>query len=371
MAVNYLTFGGIRSIDHFVWITGSGTYSAPERDAEFVSVPGRNGDLVIDNGKWRNIIVTYPAFIPYDFENHMRDFRAQMCRKLGYQRLEDTYHPDEFRLGTFVNGLDPAMRQWNKSGEFDLVFNCKPQRFLKAGETPIQFLTITGGSSSLTTGYIPVSSSLDYSVSCAAGDSLQLEFETFTNTGVPAGTHYKFNQEDGATGSQTFSSNEKYTRIKVTGFTDADAVEVRIQGDITVDGESMTLDARIARSVRVENPTGYPAKPLIEILAKQIPHVTITNYNDGEPGDVFDFYSSETPDSHLWLDCDLQYLYNDDKENLTNYLTITTAETAAGQPLVFPELSGDEIEIELVSPSVLTFDKGLSIVNIYPRWWTL
>ena len=59
----YLTFNGKNSAEFGVWISGGGTYNAPARDVEMVSVPGRNGDISYDNGRFQNVAVTYPAFI--------------------------------------------------------------------------------------------------------------------------------------------------------------------------------------------------------------------------------------------------------------------------------------------------------------------
>ena len=106
-------FGGVDFAENGVWLSGSGTFSAPQRDVTMVSVPGRNGDLIIDNGKWNNITVTYPCFIRDNFDQNMAAFRSLMCSKLGYQKLEDSYHPDEYRLGAFSEGLFPTMRQRN------------------------------------------------------------------------------------------------------------------------------------------------------------------------------------------------------------------------------------------------------------------
>lgn len=141
--MNYITFAGVSSSDYKIGISGSGTYGAPERDIETVSVPGRSGDLYIDNNRFKNITVTYPAFISSDFGKRFGGFRAFMMSQKGYQRLEDTYHPDEYRLAIFTGPMDPDVKVLNRSGEFDISFNCKPQRWLKSGEEPIT-LTASG-----------------------------------------------------------------------------------------------------------------------------------------------------------------------------------------------------------------------------------
>lgn len=135
----YLVFDGKASTDFGVWISGGGTFNAPGRDFETVSVPGRNGDLTLDNGRYKNVQVTYPAFISSDFSARIEAFRSWICSKTGYKRLEDTYHPDEYRLGIYQGGLSVKTAPRNIAGSFDITFNCKPQRYLKSGEHAVSF----------------------------------------------------------------------------------------------------------------------------------------------------------------------------------------------------------------------------------------
>lgn len=91
--------------------------------------------MIIDNGQYSNIEVTYPAFVYSDFKANMAGIRSALLSQDGYKRLEDTYHPDEFRLGYFRGGIEVEARPQNDAGQFELTFTCKPQRFLKSGET--------------------------------------------------------------------------------------------------------------------------------------------------------------------------------------------------------------------------------------------
>lgn len=133
-----LTFDGEQSGDYGLYITGAGTFNAPTRDVEMVTIPGRNGSFAHDRGRFDNIEVTYPAGVygsdESDFADKIADIRAWLCSKKGYVRLIDEYNPNEFRLAVYKSGLEvtPALL---KAGEFDLVFECKPQRFLTSGET--------------------------------------------------------------------------------------------------------------------------------------------------------------------------------------------------------------------------------------------
>lgn len=138
---NTLTFGGVNSGDYGIYITGEGVYSAPERAVELTAVPGRNGAVPVDLGRWENIEVVYPASTgqnsQVDFRTAVADFRNAVASKLGYQRLEDTYHPDEYRMALFIAGMEVEAEAGGITGEFELRFNCKPQRFLTSGETAV------------------------------------------------------------------------------------------------------------------------------------------------------------------------------------------------------------------------------------------
>lgn len=142
MGVNvyeYLTFDGKSTADFGVWISGGGTFDAPARDVETISIPGRNGDLYRDNGRYRNITVTYPAFISSRFQPRMDAFRAWLCSHVGYYRLEDSYHPDEYRMGLFKAAVSVSTTVRNLAGTFALSFDCKPQRWLKSGDIPVVY----------------------------------------------------------------------------------------------------------------------------------------------------------------------------------------------------------------------------------------
>lgn len=140
-----LVFDDIDSRDYGIYITGSAVFNSPERDVEMIEIPGRNGSYALDNGRFNNIEVTYPAGLfggsEADFAAGIRAFRNALASRIGYKRLEDDYNPDEYRMAVYRSGLDVTPAQL-KAGEFEIVFNCQPQRFLKSGETAV---TITSG----------------------------------------------------------------------------------------------------------------------------------------------------------------------------------------------------------------------------------
>ena len=143
---NSLEFDGVNSLDHGIYITGESVYNAPERDVESLEIAGRNGDYLLDKGRWKNIDVTYNAGAfgsdQSEFAAKIRQFRNLLASRYGYHRLTDTYNPNEYRLGVFKNAVEVEASSYKRAGEFDLVFNCKPQRYLTSGETE---LTVTSG----------------------------------------------------------------------------------------------------------------------------------------------------------------------------------------------------------------------------------
>ncbi len=139
--LNTLTYAGKNIADFGVFIAGDGAYDSPEKVGETIHIPGRNGAMFLSDGSWENIEVVYPAFIGTMDENNFRTqmgaLRAWMMAQGGYNRLEDTYHPDEYRLGIYSAAIETVPTQYNRAGSFELIFNCKPQRFLKSGDEPI------------------------------------------------------------------------------------------------------------------------------------------------------------------------------------------------------------------------------------------
>ena len=132
------TFDNTNSAQYGVYITGQGVFNAPERNVEMVEIPGRDGAYALDKGNFNNIEVTYPAGIvadtEADFATAVSNLRNFLCSKQGYCRLTDDYNSGEYRMAVYKSGLDVS-HEGLRTGEFDIVFECKPQRWLTSGET--------------------------------------------------------------------------------------------------------------------------------------------------------------------------------------------------------------------------------------------
>lgn len=145
--LNKFIFDGVDSSDYDVLVSGEGVFNSPERDVEVIEVPGRNGAFILDKGRFKNIEVTYPI---KNHEASLEDYRSKLAglrnalgSKVGYKRLEDTFHPDEYRMAQFSGPMSVDPIKYNYATDaIDITFNCKPQRYLKSGETE---QTVTSG----------------------------------------------------------------------------------------------------------------------------------------------------------------------------------------------------------------------------------
>ena len=134
---DYFTYAGTDSTSYGGIIETRPSYTAPTRVVEKFSVRGRSGDLIIDTGSYENVERTYKIFVPYA---NISDFINLLKGQVGYQRLEDTYEADVYRKAACINAFE-TFNIFDDFGEAEVTFDCKPQRYLKSGETAITYTT--------------------------------------------------------------------------------------------------------------------------------------------------------------------------------------------------------------------------------------
>lgn len=107
-----------------------------ERDIERKEVPGRSGDVIIDNGRYKNVTVKYScAILPEDGV----PYRTTVARAVDflkssatYRQLRNTYDPDRFREAR-VEGNYSVESIVEQAGKVEIAFDCKPQYWLVSG----------------------------------------------------------------------------------------------------------------------------------------------------------------------------------------------------------------------------------------------
>lgn len=133
MSRNYLIYNGKDFRDFDCYLFHDSIFGQPEKDVEIIPIPGRNGDVLIDQGKYRDIAHSYGCIIIRDFKRNFAALRNFLVEQTGYFRLEDTFNPDEFYMAYHTGGIEPTDAN-ARMGKFTLSFTRQPQRFLKSGE---------------------------------------------------------------------------------------------------------------------------------------------------------------------------------------------------------------------------------------------
>lgn len=132
-----LIYDGVSSRDIGVTVEGFPGTVMPKKDLEVTTIPGRNGALVYDYGTYSNYTQNYTIH----WRNVGRDARiTEWLHKPGYHRLEDSFHPEHYRMayvGT-NQSLDNRMEVLHR---IPVAFECKPQWFRKNGDLPIAIST--------------------------------------------------------------------------------------------------------------------------------------------------------------------------------------------------------------------------------------
>ncbi len=106
---------------------------------EAQTIPGRNGDLVFYTGSYQNRSGSASCFcLQKDVEKAVSSAGRFLMGKKGYRRLETSDDPDHYWLARVENSPQIAMRL-RTLAPFSIGFDCKPQRFVKAGENAVVF----------------------------------------------------------------------------------------------------------------------------------------------------------------------------------------------------------------------------------------
>lgn len=383
---NAIIYDDLNSADYGVYITNAGAYKKPVKKYKKYSVPGRNGDLYVEEDAYKNVEIRYPLVAYDDFENKFDSFAAALLRKKGYLRLEDTIHPDCFRLAEYTDGFDPDQVTTDgmmASGE--IIFDCKPQLYLKSGEEPLQFMVVmidqdeieeegeTYIRESYQTGRYKLGTSKAYTIKVHTknGATANLIVVGSYDDNPSPFSYFRTmdNVVDGGTMTDTITDGVTDS-LEFAFFADdnhaLDDIWLEISMTILVDGVDMPINAIMAKKWTITNPTGFASKPLFEYFFVTDTAIKITNIVDGVEEEYFNVSSSNSAVMPcVYMDCDSQYMYDKDGNNLSQTLTITTAQDAKGRNLVFPRFGTDDILIEMGVGSHDT----LGILNIYPRWW--
>lgn len=141
-----IVFNGISTSDLGVVVQTPPVYSFPSKNYELLQIEGRSGDIVIEKDSYQNVRRTYYLALVFRKNTSFVENASALVNWLmsanGYARLEDSYEPEYYRLALYRSSGDLANYN-DKATTIQVSFECKPQRFLKIGDTPVE-ITQTG-----------------------------------------------------------------------------------------------------------------------------------------------------------------------------------------------------------------------------------
>lgn len=395
-----LIFDGEDSRDYGVYITGQAVFNAPEREVEMITIPARNGLFALDQGRFENIEVTYPAGIfadsDADFAQAISEFRNFLCSRKGYCRLTDDYNPDEYRMAIYKEGLDVKLSEL-KAGEFNITFDCKPQRFLTSGDTAVTvasggtvtnptlfesspLLEVTGyGNINLGGKTVTVNNSVlgEIRVSSAPVGTSSMSFnQYYGNLNTGDSIYRKDSSGPRAQVTISSSSNVSVTVGSVSNCTanaqiiSATRSAVRIyptqpqfvKGTASSITSTATITLTVGSSsytVTITVTTAYqpsPAQISMNVSASGIP--SSASYTTGYYWVDFYGYSTKTiMPTPMYIDLDIGEAYGYVNNQLTSFNNIVS------MPAELPVLESGSNSI--------TYDNTVTNLKIVPRWWKI
>lgn len=134
-----IVYGGEASDDYGIVVSEAPVFDRPVRKTEVFNVPGRNGSILFQQNAFEDVTRTYKVWVSEGNDNlvdKVNAISAWLFSKTGYQRLEDSFEPDVFRLA-YYSGGNEFSNQLLMAAEADLSFTCRPERFYKDGENEV------------------------------------------------------------------------------------------------------------------------------------------------------------------------------------------------------------------------------------------
>lgn len=406
----YVEFNGVKTSDFNFIASGENTFNAPARVYEMIDIPGRDGQFALDMGRFENIDV------PYHCTNHepndMATFRANLdglrnafLSARGYQRLEDTFHPDEYRMAVYKSGLEAKMIGQAYASEFDLVFNCKPQRFLKSGETAVS--VASGSSITNPTAFEskPLIEFGGYGTITVNGYAVTLNSGPIGNITLANATSM------GTNNTQTFSTASLNTGDAIT----LDASEARLtvssSSPRTVDSITYTQSGALDVTPNLEYTSGYSRTFLAHFaIGNTTPFSCVKGTTKTQSAQVV-LTVTFTNSTSITITCNISCKYDKDADTIKLTLTTSTADTyllqrtdyqlgavtgvssqsALGNPIYVDCELGDcykyedgemvflnsyismpnDLPVLSAGSNTITYDNTITSFKITPRWWRI
>ena len=140
------TYKGISSKEMHLRVLNDVLFASPTRDVNMIQVPGRDGDLVMDNGRYNSVIRSIPCRLEAPSHTNVEDLINQINNWLvsdaKFHEFEWENDAD-FKYLARVEGDVISQRVLSRFGKTTVDFRLHPIKYLKSMLTPRQIATGT------------------------------------------------------------------------------------------------------------------------------------------------------------------------------------------------------------------------------------
>ena len=175
MALKEFTFNGKNSSFYGLRVLDAKVYTLPEKNVETFSIPGRSGDILLDNKNFNMVMVSYHVLFPKkDLAASIQKLKEMLYVNdptssqdnllTNYHKLTDTYDPEFYRMAYFAGPADWETMM-NLYGETTLNFVCMPQKYYNNYFTSVTKEVPNGQTVRFNVEDLPYSSSVPFPLS--------------------------------------------------------------------------------------------------------------------------------------------------------------------------------------------------------------
>lgn len=139
-----IVYGGEASGDYGMVVAEAPSFEKPAKRTEIFTVPGRNGAVIFQDGSYEDVTRSYTAWIASDgvgagetLADKVNALTAWLFSHSGYNRLEDSFEPEVYRLA-YYSGANDISNELTQYGRTTLTFTCRPEKFFKNAELPTE-----------------------------------------------------------------------------------------------------------------------------------------------------------------------------------------------------------------------------------------
>ena len=126
------TYNGVNCESFGMYVEEYPSRPFPQRKQTVYSVPGRTGNLIVDEDAYTNVVQEYKVFVKgtqgHTFQENLTLIANWLLTVVGYEVLRDSYSSNIYRNARITNAVE-FLNSLNKFGKGTIQFDCDPRRY--------------------------------------------------------------------------------------------------------------------------------------------------------------------------------------------------------------------------------------------------